>query len=183
MNCRREEVAGHDARGLGAQDVRPARTRPSRRGSETRAAQDVADRHRRDLVAELLELSLDAPVAPARVVLGETDDQVFEIPRDRGSAATPAPPPRRFAGDEAAVPTQQGLGTHCEDLPPGSGEQPAGGGEQEAAWVSKRARPTWRLRTSSWWPKTITSGAWAFRERWLQTMSRRTERTTRQRRE
>ena len=26
---------------------------------------------------------------------------------------------------------QQGLGTHCEDLPPGPGEQPAGGGEQE----------------------------------------------------
>ena len=83
-------------------------------------------------MAELLELALDAPVAPARVVLGETDDQVFEVPRDRRSAATPAPPPRRSAGDEAAVPTQQGLGTHREDLPPGPREQPAGGGEQEA---------------------------------------------------
>jgi hypothetical protein len=61
----REEVARQDGRGLGVKELRPAWTRPPRCRFETRAAQDVADRHCRDLVAEFLELALDALVYPS----------------------------------------------------------------------------------------------------------------------
>jgi hypothetical protein len=43
------------------------------------AAQRGADRSRRDSYTKSLELALDALVAPARVLLGETDDQLLDV--------------------------------------------------------------------------------------------------------
>ena len=112
--CRNSDQLGPVLRGAGP---RPERRRTSR-----------------IVIAETswpscLRLALDAPIAPARIVRGEADDQILDALRDRGSAATPTPPHRRFARLEKVVPAQQGLGTHNEDFPSGPGEQPAGGGE------------------------------------------------------
>jgi hypothetical protein len=68
---------------------------PARRGEgiDPRAPEDVADRRRRELVAELLKLALYAQVPPNAVLAGEAHDEVPELPR--GSLAGLLLPHRR----------------------------------------------------------------------------------------
>ena len=61
-----EEVAGHDASGLLAQERRPALARPPRRRVQPMAAERRSDRRGRDPHAKPEELALDALVAPPR---------------------------------------------------------------------------------------------------------------------
>src|SRR6266568_3460596 len=62
-----EEVGGDDAGGLGSKERSPGDRRPSGRGPKPIAEQHRADRGRCHADAELLELALDALVAPAGI--------------------------------------------------------------------------------------------------------------------
>jgi hypothetical protein len=76
-------------------------------------------------VAELEKLATDALVAPTRVVVGEPDDQLFDLLWDGRSSSALAPPSRRLARDQMTVPPEQRLGTDDERGPPRFGEKPA----------------------------------------------------------
>jgi hypothetical protein len=72
---------------------------------------------------------LDALVAPARVLLGETDDQLLDVMVERRSPLSMTRV-RPGARDEAAVPAQQRLGLHEEARPAGPRQRPANRREQ-----------------------------------------------------
>jgi hypothetical protein len=76
----------------------------------------------------VLELALDAPVAPGRVLLCETDDELTNL-HSRGRTALSArvgPAPR----DERAVPAQDGLRADQYRGPAPFRQEAAGGGKQ-----------------------------------------------------
>jgi hypothetical protein len=85
-----------------------------RRRAKANAAQDVADRHRGYIVAELEELATDALVAPAGVVVCELDDQLFHLGWEGRPTPALAPPSRRTSCDEITVPPEQRLGPDGE---------------------------------------------------------------------
>jgi hypothetical protein len=75
----REEVAGDDRSGLVPHELTPGVSLgpwPSLRGG------DPSDTRRRDLYAQLLELSLDAPVAPEWVLFRQSPDEELGLERD-----------------------------------------------------------------------------------------------------
>ena len=61
-----EQVAGQDRLGLRAEELRPGRTGPSRRGIDPGRVQDLPDGGGADLVAESGEFAVDAPIPPGR---------------------------------------------------------------------------------------------------------------------
>jgi len=63
-----EEVGGHDAPGLGAEELGPGRTGAAGSRWETVTAQDSGDARLRHADAELLELADDAEVSPPGVL-------------------------------------------------------------------------------------------------------------------
>src|SRR5712692_5065074 len=67
-----EKVAGKDRSGVSREKLRPRRTIAARCRRNAMTAQDAADGGRRDLVAELEELALDAAIAPTRVLPAQT---------------------------------------------------------------------------------------------------------------
>ena len=71
-----EEVGGHDAFGLGREELAPGRTRSSGSRRETVPAQDRSDARLRHADADSLELADDAEVAPPGVLPGQAQDQL-----------------------------------------------------------------------------------------------------------
>jgi hypothetical protein len=95
------------------------------------AAQGRTDRGGRYPNAEVSQFSLDALVAPARVLAGQTDDQLLDVLiQRRPPASTMRVGPS--ARDEAPMPAQQRLGLDEEAGPAGSGQDAADRGEQGA---------------------------------------------------
>jgi hypothetical protein len=90
--------------------------------------QHRADGGGRDLDAKLLELALDALVAPAGVLLGQADDQLLDVLVQRWSSGLVRVGPG--TGDEASVPAQQRLWPDEETRPAGSGQDAADNSEQ-----------------------------------------------------
>jgi hypothetical protein len=136
-----QEIAGDDVGGLLAQDHPPSCSSPTGRRVQSVAAQRGADRSRRDSYTRSLELALDALVAPARVLCGETDDQLLDLVVKRSSPLSmmrvgPSP------GDEAAVPAQQCLRLHQEARPAPSRQCPADRREQRTVGGSSLGRWT-----------------------------------------
>jgi hypothetical protein len=74
-----KQVARDDPGGLLAQERPPRPGDPPRRRVQPVAAQRHADRSCRDPNPEVLELSLDALVAPAGIVPGQADDQLLHL--------------------------------------------------------------------------------------------------------
>jgi hypothetical protein len=84
------------------------------------AAQRGSDHRRREAHTKVEQLALDAPVAPARVLPGEADDQLLQLLVQWGSPLSvvrvgPG------AGHEPPVPAQQRLGRDEEARPTGAG--------------------------------------------------------------
>ena len=107
-----EEVAGHHAWRLGAEELDPGRPAASWCGAEVVAAHDGAHRGGRDDQAELGALAFDALVSPAGVVSGQTQHRVD----NSGVKTSPflvlvgVDP---VSGDELAMPAhQRGWGDH-----------------------------------------------------------------------
>ena len=105
------------------------------------AVQRRADRGGRDPHAQPVELALDALVAPAWVLPGQTDDQLLDLLIQwRSSRSTRVGP---GAGDQPPMPAQQRVGLDEEARPTGSGEDAADRGEQGA--VSGLQPRAWNL--------------------------------------
>ncbi len=88
------------------------------------------------------ELALDSLVAPARVLLGEADDQLLHVLVERRSSwsATRVGP---RAGDQPPVPAQQRLWGDQEAGPAGPGQRAADRGKQGA--VGRLQLGSWNL--------------------------------------
>jgi hypothetical protein len=71
-----EEVGGHDALGLGAQELGPGRPSAPWGGAKAVGAEDVGNASLRHAGAELLQLADYPQVAPARVLPSEPHDQL-----------------------------------------------------------------------------------------------------------
>jgi hypothetical protein len=70
---------------LSAQKLRPRRADPPGRRPETRAAQHGRDRRVRDADPEFQQLTLDAHVAPPRVLPRQPNDQAARLGSERGT--------------------------------------------------------------------------------------------------
>ena len=81
-----EQVAGQDRLGLRAEELRPGRSGPSRRGIDPGGAQYLPDGRGADSVAESGEFTVDAPIAPGRILGGQPDDQGAEACGNGGPA-------------------------------------------------------------------------------------------------
>ena len=65
-----EEVADQDRLGLGAQELRPGRPGPPRRGADAVGLEDLPHGRRRDLDSQAGQLAVDPGVSPCRVLPG-----------------------------------------------------------------------------------------------------------------
>ena len=74
-----KQVAGDEAGGLLAQECSPRGSGPPWGRVQPIVVERGTDRGGRDLHAESKELSLDALVAPARVLLGQANDQLLDV--------------------------------------------------------------------------------------------------------
>jgi hypothetical protein len=126
-----KKVARDDPGGLLMQERPPRSGRAPWRGAKSVAVQRRTDRGCRHSNAEVPQFSLDALVAPARVLGGQADDQLLCMFVQRWSpASTMWVGPR--AGDQASMPAQQRVGLDEEAGPAGSWQQSADRGEYGA---------------------------------------------------
>jgi hypothetical protein len=77
---------------------------------ETGCGQDPADRAGAETVSEAEEFTLDAPVAPGRILRREAHHEVADLVTDRRAAAPARVGP--FFRNQAAVPGQQRAGSN-----------------------------------------------------------------------
>jgi hypothetical protein len=129
----REEVAGHDPCGLGLEELRPCRSKPSWRRAEAVSSQQRPDGRGIHPDAELAQLTADPHATPSRVLPGHAQHERDDLGVDRWPAR---PAPLLAVGplpsNQRAVPAHQRLGRdEKRRCPPPSGERPAGGGEQD----------------------------------------------------
>ncbi len=104
-----EEIGGEHRRCLGVHELPPGRVGvPLRRRGDLQGLEDPADSRCADPVAELEQLALD-PLVPPAVVLG---GKPLHERGDLGAARRPSCPVGvgPLAGDQAAVPAQDGAG-------------------------------------------------------------------------
>jgi hypothetical protein len=116
-----EKVARQDATGLGGEELLPRGPGAAGCGVDAGPVQDVPYGAGRDLVAETDQLTVDAPMAPGRIVGGQAQHQVPDLAGD-GWTASPGMQVRPAAGDQLAVPAQQRGRGDEEDRPAGPGE-------------------------------------------------------------
>ena len=123
-----EEVGREHGRGLRAQELPPGRvgTPLGRRGNLQRL-EDPADRRCADPVAELEQLTLDSLVSPAVVLGGDPLDERGDLSADWRPSRPVAVSP--LAGDQAAVPAQDGAGGDQPVRPQPCRQEPGQRGE------------------------------------------------------
>jgi hypothetical protein len=104
------EVGRDDAFGLGADELRPGRSRPSWGRVDPSRSQNGPDRRRCDPIADATQFAMDASVPPGRDLGCETKRE----PADHRECWWSAPPGARrvgpVVGDESTVPADHGLG-------------------------------------------------------------------------
>src|ERR1039458_9229693 len=105
-----EEVACQDRVGLGAQELRPGRPGPPRRGAGAVGLEDLPYGRRRDLDSQPGQLRVDPAVAPFGVVAGQPEDEGPDGLAGGRPAGPAAHGPRRLAvPDDVAVPAHDGV--------------------------------------------------------------------------
>jgi hypothetical protein len=136
-----EQVAGEYRVRLGPQELGPRWPGSARRWVDAGAVQDVPDGGGADLVAEAGEFAVDASISPGGVLGGQTDDQGTQAGGD-GRSTGPDGLGGAAAGDELAVPAQDG--GRGDEQPEASAdrEQSGEGGDQGA--VGPRYSRAWR---------------------------------------
>ena len=90
---------------------------------QTRSPKHVAHARRRHGDTELLQLALDALIAPEGVVPGQADDQADDLVGERRPATAPLLGP--LSPHQVSVPAEQGIGGDKEGSPEPSGKQSA----------------------------------------------------------
>lgn len=110
-----EEIARQKRVCVGAKEAAPGLVAASsRRGRQAVSAQDAADRPGGDPVPQAAQLALDPLISPRRVLGGQSHDLGCQVVADRWPARCSRLAP--FAGDQTAMPPQDGAGS----------DQPAG---------------------------------------------------------
>ena len=104
---RSEEVRGPQCAPVGAQERAP-RHRPLTAGRNALVLEDLGDRRAGNPMAEVLERSLDARIAPARIVSRHSNNQASDLNQYRGSAR-PLPDIGPFPRDQLAVSSENGV--------------------------------------------------------------------------
>jgi hypothetical protein len=127
--CHGARTAAEHAVRLGAQELRPAGADPARRRPEPRAAQHGRDRGGRDADPQLQELTLDAHIAPARVLPRQPPDQAARLGRKRRTTG-PASATSAASLTQCPVPAAQRLRADRKAGPALGREQPADRSEQ-----------------------------------------------------
>jgi hypothetical protein len=115
---------------LGLQERPPGLADSPGRGVDARVFENLPHRRRRDLVPQSCQLTVDAPVTPARVVPRHLQHQRpyrSRSPRSPGRAAGIGPAP----SDQTGMPAQQGLRGNDEPqlAEMAAGKQPGQGGQ------------------------------------------------------
>jgi hypothetical protein len=100
-----KQVAGKDAVCLGAEELRPSRTGPPRRGIDPGRMKDLPHGGGADLIAEPGQLPVHASIPPRGVLGGQPDDQGADS-CGYGGAACPDGPGCPVTADELPVPAQ-----------------------------------------------------------------------------
>jgi hypothetical protein len=131
VSHRRPQTAADQALRLGAQELRPARADPPRRRTEPRGAQHGRDRGRGDADPELQQLTLDAHIAPARILSRQPLDQTARLRRKRRTT-DPAAAASATSLQQCSVPAAKRLWTHRKAGPPLLRDQPTYRSEQGA---------------------------------------------------
>jgi hypothetical protein len=129
VSRRGARAAAEHAVRLGAQELRPAGADPARRRPEPRASQHGRDRGGGDADPELEQLTLDAHVAPARVLSRQPPDQAARLGRKRRTAG-PAPAASPTSLKQRPVPAAERLRADRKAGPALGREQPADRSEQ-----------------------------------------------------
>jgi hypothetical protein len=123
-----EEIGGQHRGCLSVQELPPGRDgAPLRCRRDLQGFEDPADGGCADPIAEFQQFALDPPVSPAVILGGEPLDQRGDIGADR----RPSRPMRvgPLAGDEAAMPAQDGAGGDQPVHPQPRGQEPDQRGE------------------------------------------------------
>jgi len=122
----REEVTGQDLLTMMREKAAPRAPllAPPGCGRDVAALEHIAHGGPPDRVAQLPQFAVDAAVAPAGILAGQTQDQFFHLGADTRAAGDTALPKRPFAPDQVPMPAQHRLRR-----------------EQKQAWAPETARP------------------------------------------
>ena len=107
--------------GLGAQELRPGRHSPPRRGIDTGLLQDFPYRRCRDLYPQPGQFPVDPAVAPAWILTGQPEDERLDVPAGRWPSGLAADGPGGPAADDLAVPAQDRVRGDQQSEPPAAG--------------------------------------------------------------
>jgi len=141
-----EEVRCDDHLPVPAQELFPGRLSVTlRRGFQTELLENVGDRTPCDLVAQIGQCTLDAPIAPIPVLRGPTNDQVLNSIASSGTTGPTLLAAVILLGDQLPVPGQA-----CFRVVPGELCSLRGGNRSRHA----AAGPTNRR----WKPTTVETG-------------------------
>ena len=111
-----------DAVGLGPEELPPGDGRPDRCRVDAGALQDGPDGAGPNRVAEPAQLTVDAAVAPGRVLLGQPQHQIADLRRHAWTTTPVWVGPT--APDQVAVPSQERGRLHQPSLPHPAWQQP-----------------------------------------------------------
>src|SRR5215211_5233503 len=137
-----KQVAGDDAGGLLAQECSPRGGGPPWGWVQLVAVERGTDRGGRDLHAESKELALDALVAPARVLLGQADDQLVNVGIQvrparctMGMVQAPAISRRCHRSSVCALSSEDGQLVAQDEQLDGAAQGQAGESRQHPGWL------------------------------------------------
>lgn len=123
-----EEVCSDDAFGLGGEELVPGWAGAVRGRGDARSVDDLPYRRGGDLVPEPRQLALDPPVAPPRILAGESKHEVFDCRSSGWPTGAPARAVVPLRSDESAMPAEQGTRGDREEFAPEESRYPTGQG-------------------------------------------------------
>ena len=155
-----EEVGGHDALGLGGEELSPRWALSSGSRWKTMAASHGRHARLRHRDTELVQLNDDAEIAPPGILLCLAADQLqgsWGKPWTTWSAVRVGPP----LADERAMPAEDRLRRNEEPSPAFLGYETGDHADQRSIGPGELGRATWRRSTASWWQSTRISASFA----------------------
>ena len=149
-----KKVARQDRLGLRAQELRPGRPGPSRRGAGAVGSWGSPNGRRRYLHSQPGQFPVDPAVAPSGVLPGQPEDQGLDVPAGGRAGLAAHGPGGLAAADDVAVPAHDRVRGDQQPQPLAPrfryhAEQ--GRGQGPVRPVHSGRRGCRRCRTASWW--------------------------------
>ena len=113
-----EEVGGPQHFLVTANELGPSSVALALRGwTQAVSFQDIADSLVGNMISQIGQCADDAILAPGWILVDELEHQLFDLGRDERSSRFGGASARKipFAGDQTAVPFEQGFGLHGGD--------------------------------------------------------------------